>query len=139
MKHMLSTHELGKVLSELSSKHNISMLWREKVSGGFITLTGIIDVEYYPTEKVMLKGNNIISLNVKTGDNSNTIKITGMKGEYFDISLAPTKYKEIKSNSLYLNQIQESTTECKLRIDENIIFTIPQPYDEVVKFIESKR
>ena len=59
-----------------------------------------------------------------------------MKGEYFNISLAPTKFKEIKSNSLYLNQIQESKTECKLRIDENIIFTIPESYNEITKLIK---
>ncbi|MBM6861935.1 hypothetical protein H9X78_15980, partial [Clostridium saudiense] len=47
-----------------------------------------------------------------------------------------SEFKEIKSNSLYLNQIQESKTECKLRIDENIIFTIPQSYDEVIKRIK---
>lgn len=136
MKCMLTTHELGKLLSDLCNEYNISMLWREKVSGGFITLTGTIDIEYYPTEQVMLKGNNIISLQVKSGENSNTVKITGMKGEYFDVSIAPTKFKEIKSNSLYLNQIQESKTECKLRIDENIIFTIPQSYDDVIKLIK---
>lgn len=136
MKYIVSTHELGKLLSNLCNKYNVSMVWREKISGGFITLTGIIDVEYYPTEQVMLKGNNIISINVKNGDNSSTIKITGMKGEFFDISLAPTKFKEIKSNSLYLNQIQESKTESKLRIDENIILTIPESYDEVVKLIK---
>ncbi|CUO31278.1 UDP-N-acetylglucosamine pyrophosphorylase [Clostridium sp. NSJ-49] len=136
MEYMLSTHELGKLLSDLCNKYEISMLWREKISGGFITLTGIIDVEYYPTDKVMLKGNNIISLKVKSGNNSNVVKITGMKGEYFNISLAPTKFKEIKSNSLYLNQIQESKTECKLRIDENIIFTIPESYNEITKLIK---
>lgn len=136
MKSMLTTHELGKLLYDLCNKYDISMLWREKVNGGFITLTGTIDVEYYPTDKVMIKGNNIISLQVKSGENRNTVKITGMKGEFFDMSLAPTKFKEIKSNSLYLNQIQESKTECKLRIDENIIFTIPESYDNVIKLIK---
>lgn len=135
MKCMLTTHELGKLLSDLCNKYNINMLWREKISGGFITLTGLVSVEYYPTDKIMIKGNNIISLEVKNGENRNIIKITGMKGEYFDVSLSPTKYKEIKSNSLYLNQIQESKTECKLRIDENIIFTIPQSYDDIIKLI----
>lgn len=135
MKCILTTHELGKLLSDLCNKYNINMLWREKISGGFITLTGLVSVEYYPTDKIMIKGNNIISLEVKNGENRNIIKITGMKGEYFDVSLSPTKYKEIKSNSLYLNQIQESKTECKLRIDENIIFTIPQSYDDIIKLI----
>ena len=40
MEYMLSTHELGKLLSDLCNKYEISMLWREKISGGFITLTG---------------------------------------------------------------------------------------------------
>lgn len=137
MKYMLSTHELGKVLSDLTEKYDISMLWRAKVSGGFITITGAVEVEYYPTEQVMIKGNNILSLKVKNGDlTGNVVKITGLKGEYFNIDVAPTKFKEIKSSSLYLDKIQESKTECKIRIDENIIFTVPVSYDEVVKFIK---
>lgn len=137
MKYMLSTHELGKVLSDLTEKYDISMLWRAKVSGGLITITGEVEVEYYPTEQVMIKGNNILSLKFKSGNGAgNVVKITGLKGEYFNIDVAPTKFKEIKSSSLYLDKIQESKTECKIRIDEDIIFTVPGSYDEVVNYIK---
>ena len=136
MKYELSTYKLGKLLHSLTEDYDVNMWWRAKLSGGFITITGKVKVEYYPTEQVMLKGNNIISLRVKNNDGEgNSLKITGIKGQSFKIEIAPTKFKEIKSNSLYLNKIQESKSECKIKVDEDIILTIPVAYDEIVKNI----
>ena len=56
MVHELTVYKLGKLLSELSSEYNVSLLVKRKLSGGFITVTGKVDVDYIPTDKKTLKG-----------------------------------------------------------------------------------
>ena len=69
MVHELTVNKLGKLLKDLTNDYNISLLVKRKLSGGFVTITGEVEVDYFPTEQKTLKGNSIISLKVKiTGD-----------------------------------------------------------------------
>ena len=65
MVHELTVYKLGKLLNELSSQYDVNLLVKRKLSGGFITITGEVNVDYIPTDKKTLKGNNIIGLKVK--------------------------------------------------------------------------
>ena len=135
MVHELTVYKLGKLLSELSSEYKVSLLVKRKLSGGFITVTGKVDVDYIPTDKKTLKGNNIIGLKVKNDSGQMDLKITGIKDSLFKVEIAPTKFKEINIGGLSIDKIQESTEECKLKVDEDLIFTVPAPSEVVEKLI----
>ncbi len=135
MVHELTVYKLGKLLSELSSEYNVSLLVKRKLSGGFITVTGKVDVDYIPADKKTLKGNNIIGLKVKNDSGQMDLKITGIKDSLFNVEIAPTKFKEINTWGLSIDKIQESKEECKLKVDEDLIFTVPVPSEVVEKLI----
>ena len=124
MVHELTVYKLGKLLNELSSQYDVNLLVKRKLSGGFITITGEVNVDYIPTDKKTLKGNNIIDL-----------KITGIKDTLFKVEVAPTKFKEVSIGGLSIDKIQESKDECKVRVDEDLIFTVPAPSEVVEKLI----
>ena len=126
MVHELTVYKLGKLLNELSSQYDVNLLVKRKLSGGFITITGEVNVDYIPTDKKTLKGNNIIGLKVK---------ITGIKDTLFKVEVAPTKFKEVSIGGLSIDKIQESKDECKVRVDEDLIFTVPAPSEVVEKLI----
>ena len=135
MVHELTVYKLGKLLSELSSEYNVSLLVKRKLSGGFITVTGKVDVDYIPTDKKTLKGNNIIGLKVKNDSGQMDLKITGIKDTLFKVEVAPTKFKEINIGGLSMDKVKESKEECKVRVDEDLIFTVPAPSEVVEKLI----
>lgn len=135
MVHELTVYKLGKLLKELTNDYSINLLVKRKLSGGFITITGEIDVEYFPTEQKTLKGNNIIGLKVKNNSGEMDLKITGIKESLFKVEVAPTKFKEINIGGLTVDKIKESKDECKVRVDEDLIFTIPAPCEMVEKLI----
>lgn len=104
------------------------------LSGGWITLNGKADILEIPKDDKIIAGNNFISIKVSDNNNNgNVIKIIGAKASKFSIDISPTKFKEIKTSSLNLDMIKESNCECKLRIDENVIFTINNSSDEIEK------
>ena len=125
MKYELNIYELGQLLSKVTSTYNVDVLTKLKLSGGWMTITGEAQVVAVPENRVVLKGNNIITLKIKdTGYEGTSLKITGAKGGLFNIDLAPTKYKEFGNTGLNLNKVKINNNECKLRIDEDMIFTI---------------
>lgn len=138
MKYELTTFELGTLLKKIRDTNTLNIMCKLNLSGGWITLTGKADVLEIPKDNKIIAGNNFINLKVSNKDNNGTvIKIIGAKNSKFTIDISPTKFKEIKSNSLNLDMIKESNCECKLRIDENIIFTINNSSDEIEKLITS--
>ena len=54
MVHELTVYKLGKLLNELSSQYDVNLLVKRKLSGGFITITGEVNVDYIPTDKKTL-------------------------------------------------------------------------------------
>ena len=135
MVYELTVNKLGKLLKDLTNDYNISLLVKRKLSGGFVTITGEVEVDYFPTEQKTLKGNNIISLKVKNNGGQIDLKITGIKDSLFKVELAPTKLKEVNIGGLSIDKIKESKDECKLKVDEDLIFTIPAPCEIVKKLI----
>ncbi len=135
MVYELTVNKLGKLLKDLTNDYNISLLVKRKLSGGFVTITGEVEVDYFPTEQKTLKGNNIISLKVKNNGGQIDLKITGIKDTLFKVEVAPTKLKEVNIGGLSIDKIKESKDECKLKVDEDLIFTIPAPCEIVKKLI----
>ncbi|WP_294386584.1 UDP-N-acetylglucosamine pyrophosphorylase [uncultured Clostridium sp.] len=135
MVHELTVYKLGNLLSEISNKYNVSLLVKRKLSGGFITITGKVEVDYAPTDEKTLKGNNIIGLKVKNDGGQMDLKITGIKDTLFKVEVSPTKFKEVNIGGLSIDKIQESKEECKVRIDEDLIFTVPAPSEVIEKLI----
>ena len=135
MVHELTVYKLGKLLNELSSGYKMKLLVKRKLSGGFITITGEVNVAYIPNDKKALKGNNIIGLKVKNDGGEIDLKITGIKDTLFKVEVAPTKFKEVSIGGLSIDKIKESKEECKIRVDEDLIFTVPAPNEVVEKLI----
>ena len=141
MKLELTVCELGKALKKIEEKYKLDVLVKSTLSGGWMTITGEATILKVPSDiKVGCcgKGDNIIDIKIKSEDNQDgtTIKITGAKNKKFNVDISSTRYKEILSNNLTINQIKINENESKLRIDENIIFTIKAPVDEIAKIIE---
>ena len=142
MKLELTVCELGKVLKKIEEKYKLDILVKSTLSGGWMTITGEAIILKVPSDiKVGCSGKeeNIIDIKVKNEDNQDgtVIKITGAKNKKFNIDISSTRYKEVFSNNLTINQIKINENESKLRIDENIILTIKAPVDEIEKIIES--
>ena len=136
MKSQLTVYELGKLLKESTNKTKMELLVKQKLSGGFVTIKGDVEVLNAPTEQKTLKGNNIISLSVKNSDNGEmVIKLTGIKDNKFSVEVAPTKYKEINIGGLSMDKIKESDDECKVRVDEDLIFTVHEASKEIEKLL----
>ena len=130
MIHELTIYKLGKLLNELKLKYNMNLLLKRKLSGGFITIVGEVDVNYIPEDKETLKG-----LKVKNDNGQMDLKITGIKGSLFKVEIAPTKFKEINIGGLSVDKIKESKEECKLKVDDDLIFTISASSEEVEKLL----
>ncbi|EKQ58177.1 MULTISPECIES: hypothetical protein [unclassified Clostridium] len=142
MKLELTVYELGKALKKLEEKYKLDVLIRLTLSGGWMTVTGEANILKFPNEVkegCSGKGNNIIDIFVKNENDSEgiTVKITGAKNKKFNIDISSTRYKELNTNNLTINQIKINENQSKLRIDEDIIFTIDAPADDILKFIES--
>ena len=96
MEKELTLYQLGNLLKAVTENYEVSLMSKIKLSGGWMTITGNIDVDYIPTNEVLGKGSNIIGLKINNnGSCANDIKITGMKDLNFKVNLAATKFKEI--------------------------------------------
>lgn len=125
MKYDLSIYELGQLLTKLTKDYKVELLSKAKLSGGWMTIVGEVEIISVPEDKVVIKGNNIITMNIKDQDcKGSYIKITGAKNGVFNIDIANTKYKELGGTGINLNKTKINEDECKLRIDEDMIFTI---------------
>lgn len=125
MKCELTVQELGKLLQQVSNNYETSVLAKINLSGGWMTIQGQVEVQSIPTEKVVLKGNNIIAIKVKSqGNEGNTIKITGAKDGKFSVAIAPKRVIEIHTGGLGLQLQKEKQDECTIKVDDSIIFTV---------------
>jgi hypothetical protein len=138
MKYELNVYKLGRLLDEVTKKYKVDILAKIKLSGGFMTMTGKVEVVDKPKDIKVLKGNNIITLKV-TSENleGNTIKITGVNNKGFTVDLSLTKFKQLGGSTLYIDKIKENKNECKIRLDEDIIFTVRESkIEDLGKIIE---
>lgn len=137
MKYEVSIYELGELLKKIDSKYKMNILVKRDLSGGWMTITGEATIENLPSIGSNCgKASNILGIRVITeNEGGASVKLTGAKNKKFAIETAPTKFKEISLNSLTLNQIKINNEECKLRVDDDIIFTIKASVEEVEKLI----
>lgn len=132
MKRELTVYQLGKLLQEVNNLYKTNILAKISLSGGWMTLQGEVEVLSIPTEKVVLKGNNIIALKIKGSENEGTeIKLTGAKDGKFSVAIAPKKVIEIHTGGLGLQLQKEKADECTIKLDESIIFTVKASAAEV--------
>lgn len=140
MKLELTVCELGKVLKSIEEKYTLPVLLKLNLSGGWMTITGEAKILKVPSDIKSGCGSkdNIIHMEVKGEKDSdgNVMKITGSKNKKFNVDISSSRYKEINPNNLTINQIKINENESKLRIDEDIIFTIKAPVSEIEKLIE---
>ncbi|MGL4873521.1 MAG: UDP-N-acetylglucosamine pyrophosphorylase [Clostridium sp.] len=131
----LTTYKLGTLLKNITENYKTTLMTKTKVSGGFITMFGDASIGKIPENILSFsKGNNIIDIKIKTSSNeSATLKVTGMQGG-FDIKITETRYKEICKGK-FSDEIKINKNESKLKIGEDIIFTIKAPVDELKKFL----
>jgi hypothetical protein len=141
MKLNLTVYELGKALKKIEEKYKVNILVKLSLSGGWMTIMGKASILKYPSDSNggCSGKDNIIDINVKSENDKDgsIIKITGAKNKKFSIDISNTRYKELRPNNLTINQIKVNENESKLRIDENIIFTIKASVDEITKIIEN--
>lgn len=141
MKFELSIYELSKVLKELEKTYNLNMLIKQTLSGGWITISGTAIVESEAIQGAGCHGKDINILEIKittNNDEGSIVKITGSKNKKFIVDIAATRYMELSPSILTMNKIKVNENECKLRIDEDVIFTINSSVDNVVNIIESQ-
>lgn len=136
MKFELTTFELGTLLKKISENNNISILSKINLSGGWLTITGSVEILEIPKNNTIMAGNNFINIKVSDNNEGTIIKLIGAKNSKFSIDIAPTKFKEIKSSAISLDMIKENSNECKLRIDENVIFTINSSVESIIELIK---
>ena len=133
----LSLYELGILLKEITSKYKTSLVTKVKMSGGWMTFTGNIEVEYIPKVDNIIGGNNIIGLRVCNNvDQWTSIKITGIKGKKFNINIAKAKYKEINKFGLNIDQIKEKEDKSTLRIDDSMVLSVDAGIETLLKILD---
>jgi hypothetical protein len=142
MKLELDIYELGEILRKIEEKHKLNILLKAGLSGGWMTITGKAGISKVPINKGnggCGKKDNIIDITVATEGNKDgiVVKLTGSQNKKFSIDISSTRYKEVLSNKLNQNSIKINENESKLRIDEDIIFTIGTSVDEISEIIKN--
>jgi|GEM_PF-788917 len=142
MKLELDIYELGEILRKIEEKYKLNILVKATLSGGWMTITGETSILKIPTnskEGCCKKSDNIIDIKILSEDNQDgiIIKLTGAKNKKFNVDISSTRYKDILSNKLKPNEIKINENESKLRIDEDIIFTIKTSVDEIGEIIKN--
>lgn len=134
MKLELNIIELGKLLKKIGNEYRLEMMAKIKLSGGWMTLQGEAIVEKVPQEGG--KG-NIITIRLMNGEElGSLINITGNKVGKFTVDVSKGKYKEIRPGKLNIDTVKVNEDECKLRIDDDIIFKIETPMNRIMDIIE---
>lgn len=139
MKFELSIYELSNFLESLQKEYKMEILIKKALSGGWLTLIGEATVESPAKRNEGCHGKdvNILSIRLKDdGINGTVFKITGAKGKKFNIDISSTRFKELSPSALTLDKIKINDSECKVRIDEDIIFTIKDSAERVASFIQ---
>ncbi|MGL5152532.1 MAG: UDP-N-acetylglucosamine pyrophosphorylase [Clostridium sp.] len=140
MNFKLSVYDLSKALKALEEKYTLQVVIKSTLSGGWMTIMGEAKVE---SEAVLSAGChgkdiNILELRVNSDNNEGSlVKLTGAKNKEFTVDVAPTRFRELSNTSITLNQIKINNEECKLRIGEDIIFTIKDNADKVIALLNS--
>lgn len=140
MKFELNVKELGNVLKKIDEKENMKILIKSALNGGWLTVTG--DAEIVKIPDINATGcaaakDVVIDIKVKNNENSMIFKITGNMAKKFNVDFSEGRYKNLNNSGININQIKTNHNETKIRVDENIIFTVKKPVQEVLKIVEN--
>ena len=130
----LTIFELGQFLKKLEKNYGLDLMIKNELSGGWITINGKVKIEKIPALVLggSSKGNNVIEIRLISEEaNGSLIKLIGANGKRFKVNVEPTKYRVLGSNEIKL-----SDSECKVLIDENIIFSVKESAENVIKMIK---
>lgn len=139
MKFELSVYELSKALKNIENNHKLEVVIKKELSGGWMTIMGEAKVETEAVQGAGCHGKDINILEIRVNSDNNVgslIKLTGAKGKKFNVDVSATRYRELAPTKLTLNMIKINNNECKLRIDEDIIFTIKANEEEISNIIQ---
>ncbi|MEG2353687.1 MAG: UDP-N-acetylglucosamine pyrophosphorylase, partial [Clostridium sp.] len=133
----LNIYELGQALKNLNKEHDLDIVIKMNLSGGWMTMAGKAIIEKIPMMLAFgfnIKSNNIIDIRVQCDEvNGSLIKITGAKDRKFIVSVESARYIELASKGDGSEKIKINEKECKLKIDNDILFSIKATADEVLK------
>lgn len=136
----LSVYELGNLLKKIEEKCELDVLIKSNLSGGWMTITGPAAITKIPGEAAPKCGgnkDNIIDIIIKKDSEEGIpVRITGANNKKFAVNIAPKKYRELSNNNLSLNIVKTDNNTTKLRIDEDIIFTINENVKNIEKLAE---
>lgn len=140
MEMKLSLYKLGRALTKIESKYEMEFFTKIDLSGGWMTLNGIAKIQSVPQGLSLNgsnKGNNVIEIRIGVENSDGTIiKIIGGKEKVFKVDVSSSKYMEFKKGEINKNEVKEDKSECKLRIDENVIIKIKASTEEIMKLIK---
>lgn len=138
MKLELTVFQLGKALKDIEKEYNLTLLVKQNLSGGWMTIQGEATIIDCPKDNNIGKSNNIIIVNIKGCSSDGTvIKFIGSKDKKFNVDISSAQYKSIPKKGLILDQVKINKDECVLRIDENIIFSIKESAEKIVNIINN--
>lgn len=138
MKYELSVYELSTFLQKLEKEYKLDLLIKQTLSGGWMTIMGEAKVDMVAVQGGGCHGKdiNILEIRLISDNNSGSlVKLTGAKGKKFSVDISSGRYRELSSSTLTLNKIKVNNDECKIRVGEDMIFTIKSSAEEVMKFI----
>ncbi|GEQ19340.1 hypothetical protein [Clostridium butyricum] len=140
MKLELTINELGEVLKKVSKENNLNVLIKSALSGGWMTVTGTAQITKVPENHVnscKSKKDNIIHIKINEDmENETLLKLTGVNNKKFNVDISAGKYRELGANNLTINMVKTNENETKIKIDENIIFTVKNNVNNILNIIK---
>lgn len=140
MKFELTINELGNVLKKIADSNDLNILIKSALSGGWMTVTGKAQIVKIPENNgtgCKSKKDNIIHIKINENVEEETlVKLTGVNNKKFNVDISAGRYRELSTNNLTINQIKINENETKIRIDENIIFTVKNNVDNILSIIK---
>lgn len=140
MKLELTINELGDVLKKVEKENNLNVLVKSSLSGGWMTITGTAQVTKVPENNPNSckgKKDNIIHIKINEDtENETLLKLTGANNKKFNVDISAGRYRELAPNNLSINMVKINDNETKIKIDENIIFTIKNNVNNILNIIK---
>ena len=139
MKFELSINELGNVLKKIGEENELDILIKSVLSGGWMTVTGKAQIVKIPNDNntgCSGRKDNIIHIKINEDIEKETLlKLTGANNKKFNVDISSSRYRELAPSSITINQIKINENETKIKIDDNIIFTVKNNIENILEII----
>lgn len=138
MKLELTINELGDILGKISKENNLNILIKSVLSGGWMSITGTAQIIKIPEKNInSCKKDNIIHIKINEDmKNETLLKLTGANNKRFNVEISEGRYRELSPNKLTINTVKINDNETKIKIDENIIFTVKNNINKILDIIK---